>query len=81
MKAVSILSTNTFKGAAIALLGGLAPIGVNCVYENRSPTQTEAIATVALVCGFASTMVGRVQTTPVYTPDGLPGPSKKDLET
>lgn len=80
MKAKSILQTRTFQGAALALIGGLAPIAISCGYQQRLPTENEAIAAFSLLIGFSSAMVGRVQTTPVYTPDGLPGPSKKDFQ-
>jgi hypothetical protein len=79
-KAKSILQTRTFQGASIALLGGIAPIAIACGYQKRLPTQNEAIAAAALVSAFSSAMVGRVETSPVYTPDGFPGPSKKDFD-
>lgn len=78
-KAKSIFQTKTFQGAAIALLGGLAPIAIACGYQHRLPTENEAIAAAALLTAFSSAMIGRVQTSPVYTPDGLPGPSRKNF--
>ena len=77
----SLFQTKTFQSAAIALLGGLAPIAIACTYQNRPPTQNEAIAAAALIGAFSSALVGRIETSPVYTPDGLPGPSLAELET
>lgn len=79
MRAKSIFQTATFQHSAIALFGGLAPIIISCIYQRRHPTQNEAIATVALITTFFTALVGRVQTSPVYTPDDLPGPDKKDF--
>lgn len=76
----SLFASRTCQAAAVALVGGLAPIALTCSYQHRLPKLEEAIATAALLTTFASTIVGRVQQSPVYTPDGLPGPSKSDFE-
>lgn len=78
--AKSILKTRTFQGAVFTLIGGLAPIVISCGYQHRLLTENEAIAAAALLIGFSNAVVGRVQISPVYTPDGLPGPSKKDFQ-
>jgi hypothetical protein len=80
LKPHSLFQTRTFQSSVIALLGGLAPIAITCGYQHRLPTQNEAIATAALITAFSSGIVGRIETSPVYTPYGLPGPSLGDLE-
>lgn len=80
LKAKSLFQTKTFTNCTIALLGGIAPIAIACGYQHRCPTQNEAAAVAALILAFSSAMVGRVETSPVYTPSGVPGPSKKDFE-
>jgi hypothetical protein len=79
-KARSLFQTKTFQSSAIALLGGLAPIAIACSYQHRLPTQNEAIATAALMSVFSSALVGRVETSPVFTPDGFPGPNESDIK-
>jgi hypothetical protein len=80
MQARSLFQTKTFQSAAFALLGGLAPIAIACSYQHRLPTQNEAIATAALISAFSSALIGRIETSPVYTPNGLPGPNASDFK-
>ncbi len=76
----SLFSTNTFKLGATSLLTGLLPVLITCAYERRYPSAEEALAIAGLLSTFAFLLVGRVETSPVYTPDGLPGPNKSKFE-
>jgi hypothetical protein len=75
----SIWKSKTIQGGLITLLSSLTLIGVNCAYENRFPDKNEAVTIIGFVVAFAWTLVGRNQTAPIYTPDGLPGANKSDF--
>lgn len=79
LMAKSLFATKTFQGALLALLGGIAPIAISCAYDGKPPTKEEAIAVAGLICTFSWALVGRTQISPVYTPDGLPGPNREDF--
>lgn len=77
--AKSLFSTTSFQGAFLGFMGGLAPLIIPCFYERRAINQAEAIALAGLIITFSWALIGRVQTSPVYTPDSLPGPNKSDF--
>lgn len=76
----SLFATVTFRGAFLGFLGGLAPLIIPCFYQQRAINEQEAIAFFGLVTTFGWALIGRVQTSPVYTPDSLPGPNKLDFQ-
>lgn len=78
-KAKSLFKTKTFQGAFLSFLGGLAPLIIPCFYLHRGMNEQEAIALTGLILLFAWALVGRTQTSPVYTPDSLPDPNKSDF--
>lgn len=78
-KAKSLFATKTFQGAFLGFMGALAPLIIPCFYQQRSMNEQEAIALAGLLITFGWALVGRAQTTPVYTPDGLPGANKSDF--
>ncbi len=77
-RAKSIFKTKTFQMHFWLYGCGLAPVAIPCFYQGRIPSQDETIAVVGLVITFGWALIGRVQTSAVYTPDGLPGPNKSD---
>ncbi len=79
-KARSLFETKTFKTGLISLLAGLAPILIRCAYEQRGLSVEDAIVAASLCSTFASVLVGRMETSPVYTPDGLPGANKSNFQ-
>lgn len=79
VKAKNLFRTKTFQGATLSLLLGLAPFIVSCFYENRGLTKDEAVAIIGLIGAFGWALIGRVQTSPIYTPDYLPGPNRSDF--
>lgn len=79
-RARSLFATRTFKRGIEGMVGGILPILIVCAYGRRYPTVEEALAIGALLYTFVSLLVGRVETSPVYTPDGLPGPNKSKFE-
>lgn len=79
-KAKSLFKTKTFQGALLGFLGGLAPLIIPCFYQHRNINESEAIALAGLLTTFGWALVGRAQTSPVYTPDGLPGANKSDFQ-
>jgi CDP-diglyceride synthetase len=79
-RAKSIFKTKTFQGAALGFMAGLAPVVIPCFYQTRMPSQDETIALAGLTITFVWALVGRIQTSAVYTPDGLPGPNKSDFQ-
>lgn len=78
-KAKSLFITKTFQGAFLGFMGGLAPLIIPCFYQRRGLNEIEAIALAGLLITFGWALVGRVQVSPVYTPDNLPGPNKSDF--
>lgn len=78
-RAKSLFKTKTFQGALLGFLGGLAPLIIPCFYQRRLPSEIEAIALAGLLITFGWALVGRVQTSGVYTPLGMPGPNKSDF--
>jgi len=78
-KAKSLFATKTFQGAFLGFMGGLAPLIIPCFYQQRGINEQEAIALAGLLIVFGWALVGRAQTSPVYTPDGLPGANKSDF--
>lgn len=79
MNVKSLFVTKTFQGALLSLVLGIAPIAVRCAYQKQVPSENDAIAIVALAGTFTWALIGRVQPA-AYTPQGLPGPNKSDLE-
>lgn len=79
IRAKSLFKTKTFQGAFLGLLGGLAPLIIPCFYQRRLPNEIEAIALAGLLTTFGWALIGRVQTSAVYTPEGIPGPNKSDF--
>lgn len=80
IRAKSLFKTKTFQGALLGFLAGLAPLIIPCFYQRRTLTQDEAIALVGLIVTFGWALIGRVQKSPVYTPDSIPGPNKSDFQ-
>lgn len=78
-KAKSLFKTKSFQGALLGFLAGLAPLIIPCFYESRTINEAEAIALAGLLITFGWALVGRVQVSPAYTPDNLPGPNKSDF--
>lgn len=78
-KTKSLFATKTFQGAFLGFMGGLAPLIIPCFYQRRSINEQEAIALFGLMITFGWALIGRTQTSPVYTPDNLPGPNKSDF--
>lgn len=78
-KARNLFHTRTFKLGLLGLLSGLAPIVIRCAYEQRNFSIDEAIALAALCSSFAAALIGRCETSPVYTPDYLPGPNASEF--
>jgi formaldehyde-activating enzyme involved in methanogenesis len=77
----SIFSSKTFWGAVLTAVAGIAPIVGEAVEEGKlSVDQTVNIVVILATTGTA--VIGRVQANEslVYTPNGLPGPNKEDLE-
>ncbi len=74
-QAKNLFATKTFQGAILSLFVGLAPFAVVCFYEHRGLAKEEAIAIIGLFGTFAWALIGRAQTSPIYTPDYLPGPN------
>lgn len=79
-KAKNLFKTMTFQGALLGLLAGLAPLIIPCFYQRRMLNQDECIALFGLTVTFSWALIGRVQTSPVYTPNSLPGPNKLDFQ-
>lgn len=79
IRAKSLFKTKTFQGALLSFLAGLAPLVIPCFYQFRGMNEQEAIALAGLMVTFGWALVGRTQTSPVYTPDNLPGPNKSDF--
>lgn len=75
----SLFRTNTFKASTITLIAGLVAITVDCSYDRRYPTKSEATSVVALFTAYSWALIGRGQNSPVYTPHGLPGADKEDF--
>lgn len=75
----SLFATKTFQGAFLGFIGGLAPLIIPCIYQRRSMNEAEAITLAGLLITFSWALVGRVQVSPAYTPDHLPGPNKSDF--
>lgn len=73
---VSLFATQTFKVALLAFVSGVSPILIRAAYSNNGISVDDAIACAALLTTFFTALVGRVDTNPVYTPDGIPGPNK-----
>lgn len=80
IRAKSLFKTKTFQGALLGFLSGLAPLIIPCFYQQRSLNEIEAIALAGLLITFGWALIGRAQTSPVYTPDGLPGANKSDFK-
>ena len=78
-KAKSLFTTKTFQGAFLGFMGGLAPLIIPCFYQRRLPNEIEAIAIIGLLTTFGWALIGRAQTSAVYTPDGFPGANKSDF--
>lgn len=79
-KAKSLFKTKTFQGALLGYIAGLAPLIIPCFYQRRIPNQEEAVAIVGLTITLAWALIGRMQTSPAYTPNNFPGANKSDFE-
>jgi hypothetical protein len=79
-RAISLFQTKVFKTALVAFLSGLAPILIRCAYAHKGMSLEDALTVAALSSTLATTLVGRMDTNPVYTPDGLPGANKGDFQ-
>lgn len=78
--AKSLFKTKSFQGALLGFLATLAPLVIPCFYQKRMLNQDECIALFGLIVTFGWALIGRVQTSPVYTPDSVPGPNKLDFQ-
>lgn len=78
--AKSLFKTKTFQGATLSLVIGLASVLIPCAYGRYWPTEKDALAIIALFGTFGWTLIGRSQTSPIYTPSYLPGPNRSDFE-
>lgn len=78
-QAQSLFATKTFKLGLLSLLSGVAPILIKCSYEQRKLSVDDAIAVAALFSAFATALIGRTETSPVYTPNYLPGPNASEF--
>ena len=79
-RAINLFQTKVFKSALVAFLTGLVPILIRCGYERRGMTLEDCLTVVALSSTLATTVIGRMDTSPVYTPDSLPGANKSDFQ-
>lgn len=79
-KAKNLFVTKTFQGALLGFLAGLAPLVIPCFYQHRGMTEQEAIALAGLLIVFGWALVGRAQTSPVYTENWMPGANKSDFK-
>ena len=77
-QAKSIFASKSVQGATITLISSLVGIIINCAYQHRTPSKDEALVSLGFIVSFSWALVGRTQSTPVYTPDFLPGPNKSD---
>lgn len=80
MQAKSLFTSKTFQGATISLLTCLAPIIISCIYNSRIPSEKESITITGAIITYCWSLIGRMQTSPTYTPSYLPGANKKDFE-
>lgn len=78
--AKSLFATRTFQGAVLGLVLGLTPIIVKCGYEHHWPTEEDSLEAIGLLGTFSWALIGRTQTSPVFTPQGMPGPNKSDFK-
>jgi len=77
--AKSIFASRTFWGVALAGVASLVPLATKAIKE-RKITVDDAGQVVLIACGVGTAIVGRVDArSPVYTPNGLPGPNKSDF--
>ncbi len=75
----SVFASKTVWGSIFTTIAAIAPI-LGEAYDRHSISGQEAAQIVVILAGAAATVVGRVQSeAPLYTPDWLPGPDKKDL--
>lgn len=78
-KAVNLFQTKVFKVALVSFLSGLAPILIRAYYERRGFLLEDALTITALSSTMATTLIGRSDTSPVYTPDYLPGSNASEF--
>ncbi|MCL1463243.1 hypothetical protein [Argonema galeatum] len=79
--AKSIFESKTFWGAALTALAAIAPIIGDAVSKHELSVQ-HTVNIVIILATTGATVAGRVQAeSPVFTPDGFPGPNKSDFET
>lgn len=76
----SLFATKTFRIGLVAFIGAATPIIIPCLYTRRAPNSDEAVTLASALIAFITLLVGRVETSPVYTPEGLPGPNKSDYK-
>ncbi|MBV9386409.1 MAG: hypothetical protein JOZ78_08275 [Chroococcidiopsidaceae cyanobacterium CP_BM_ER_R8_30] len=75
----SVFASKTVWGSIFTTIAAIAPI-VGDAYDQHSISGKEVAQIVVILAGTAATVVGRVQSeAPLYTPDWLPGPDKKDF--
>ncbi|MGG6264543.1 hypothetical protein [Leptolyngbya sp. AN10] len=77
----SILASRTFWGAMLTLIVAIAP-KVGEMVDNKRIDGASISQLVVLFGTSTLTILGRVDAKrPIYTPDGLPGPNKSDLQS
>ncbi len=78
--AKSIFASKTFWGAVLAGVASLVPLAVKDIKTHKI-TVDDAGQAILILCGVGTAIVGRVNAqVPLYTPDGMPGPSKSELQ-
>ncbi|MGB7417102.1 MAG: hypothetical protein WA902_23105 [Thermosynechococcaceae cyanobacterium] len=73
-----IFASKTFWGIIFTTIAAIAPIVGESVDEGKF-SGSDIAQIVVILCGTGATVVGRVGAGNVYTPDFMPGPSKKDM--
>lgn len=86
-KPKSIFQSKTFWGAVLTAVAALAPVIGKSVSQYNETHEVDPQSLANIVVVFATTgltIIGRIDansSAPVYTPNGLPGPDKEDLES
>ncbi|MBW4619330.1 MAG: hypothetical protein KME17_08220 [Cyanosarcina radialis HA8281-LM2] len=79
-KIKSLFQSKTFWSVVVACVAGLAKPIAEAI-DSRKLSAMDVAAMVLVVTGTLGAVVGRVDATArIYTPDGVPGPNKRDLE-
>lgn len=78
--AKSLFQSKTFWGAVLTAVASIAPVVARSVsdYQNTGKLDPNSISQIVVVLATTGlTILGRVDAnSPVYTPNGLPGPNK-----